>query len=623
MNKLHFIKNYFFIFFLAYCIVLFTKVLFAFYLYDTFSSFSIKDIIYAIFWGIKFDLAVASIITLIVTFFDFHKKTLIVMAVFSLGFLFLAQISDIFYFYESSRHMGYEVFDALTDASGLLMTAASQHTLLSFFALIFVTILTFFLYSYLLKRLQTIKITKFIVLQKLILIAISVFFVRGMTQGIPLNPWQSNQIGDQKLSSIALNGSYNAIYAIVNKSKKLKPLPIPQISDEEIKDVFKELYKETKTSKKQLLKNPNVVFLFLESWSAVNIKSYGFEKSTTPFFDEILTKSVRPKAMLAGGHRTTEGIFTSISSYQNPLGKSIAKTQLQDYEYISLVDVLKKNSNYSSAFFQGSSKETSGTGSLAQKLGFEYSYGKKDIKTRIYEENYWGVHDFDLYNFTLEKASQLKQPFVLGINGATTHDDKVPDSIAKHHFVEDEKYNKQLNALHFSDVALKEFVQNVEKKYPNTLFVFVADHCGGVKGSSFENYLIPFALYHKDLEPKAIDAIISQRDIYPTILDLLYEDTSSYIKNSSGKSLLYSDHFFADYYHNGILGWLENDLILEINLATEEKTCYKVENFKDIKIKCTQEILDFGNKALGFTNISQKLLFEGKTDTFKEYKNAQ
>lgn len=519
--------------------------------------------------------------------------------------------------------MGYEVFDALTDASGLLMTAASQHTLLSFFALIFVTILTFFLYSYLLKRLQTIKITKFIVLQKLILIAISVFFVRGMTQGIPLNPWQSNQIGDQKLSSIALNGSYNAIYAIVNKSKKLKPLPIPQISDEEIKDVFKELYKETKTSKKQLLKNPNVVFLFLESWSAVNIKSYGFEKSTTPFFDEILTKSVRPKAMLAGGHRTTEGIFTSISSYQNPLGKSIAKTQLQDYEYISLVDVLKKNSNYSSAFFQGSSKETSGTGSLAQKLGFEYSYGKKDIKTRIYEENYWGVHDFDLYNFTLEKASQLKQPFVLGINGATTHDDKVPDSIAKHHFVEDEKYNKQLNALHFSDVALKEFVQNVEKKYPNTLFVFVADHCGGVKGSSFENYLIPFALYHKDLEPKAIDAIISQRDIYPTILDLLYEDTSSYIKNSSGKSLLYSDHFFADYYHNGILGWLENDLILEINLATEEKTCYKVENFKDIKIKCTQEILDFGNKALGFTNISQKLLFEGKTDTFKEYKNAQ
>lgn len=623
MHKLLFLKNYFFIFFITYLVILFTKLLFVFYLYDTFSSLSTKDIIYALFWGIKFDLAVASVLTLIVTFFDFHKKTLIMISIFSIGFLFLAQVSDIFYFYESSRHMGYEVSDALTDASGLLMTALSQHTFLSSFALLFVIALTIFLWIYLSSKLISIKITKFIVLQKLILILISVFFVRGMTQSIPLNPWQSNQIGDQKLSSLALNGSYNALYAIANKSKKLKPLPIPQISDEDISYAFKELYQKTNTTNEQILKTPNIVFLFLESWSAVNIKSYGFTQSTTPFFDEILTKSIRPTAMLAGGHRTTEGIFASLSSFQNPLGKSIAKTQLQDYEYISLITLLKKHSNYSSAFFQGSSKETSGTGSLVQTLGFEESYGKKDIQKRIYEENYWGVHDPDLYNFTLEKASQLKQPFILGINGATTHDDKIPEGIQKQDFVQNEKLNNQLNALHFSDAALKEFVQNVEEKYPNTLFVFVADHCGGVKGSSFENYLIPFALYHKDLEPKAIDAIISQRDIYPTIVDLLYEDTSSYIKNSSGKSLISSDNFFADYYHNGILGWLENDLILEINLATEEKTCYKIENFKNIKIQCTQEILNFKNRALAFTNISQKLLFEGKTKSFTEYKNAE
>ena len=96
--------------------ILITKFIFAYYLYENFVTLSSYDIVYAIFWGIKFDLAIASIITLLVSLLDFHKKSLIIISIVGIVFIYFTQISDIFYFYESSRHMGYEVTDAITDA---------------------------------------------------------------------------------------------------------------------------------------------------------------------------------------------------------------------------------------------------------------------------------------------------------------------------------------------------------------------------------------------------------------------------------------------------------------------------------------------------------------------------
>jgi len=619
VNKLLFLKNYFYIFVIHYLIILLTKFIFTYYLYENFSDLSFESIVFAIFWGIKFDFALSAVATLIVTFLDFHKKSLVFIAIIISNFLFLSQISDILYFYESSRHMGYEISDALTDASGLIMTAISQHTTLSLLSLFFTLILSFILYKHLNSRLNQITLNKFYILQKFLLILITVFFIRGMVQNIPLNPWQSNQIGDQKLASIALNGSYNAIFALANKSKKLHPLKIPSIKKQTIEKNIRKIYNSKYTKYSTNYQNPNIVFFFLESWSAVNMKSYGFKTTTTPFYDEILKKSIRPKAMIAGGHRTTEGLFATLASYQNPLGKTISKTQLQDFSYTSIIDILNKK-GYNSAFFQGSSKETSGTGSFAQTLGFKKSYGKKDVKKRLYETNYWGIHDPDMYNFAVTQLSNMKQPFVIGLNGATTHDDKIPEGVEPKIFSDHKAMNKQLNALHFSDAALKEFVTTVEDLYPNTLFVFLADHCGGVKGSSFHNYMIPFAIYSKNLPPKLYDTYLSQRDIAPTILDLAFGNYRQFSLNFTGKSLLSDQKRFADYFHHGYLGWIEKNKILEINIATKEKTCYKIENYKDIKIKCTEEILAFETRALSFTNLSQQLLFQGKVNTFENYK---
>lgn len=619
-----FLKKYLFIFLSAYLIILTTKLLFLYYLQDRFSAYSMNILLYSLFWGYKFDFAASAIIAFLTTLFDFHKKSFSLIGSSLLVAVFFIQVGDILYFNESSRHIGYEIIDTLTDANSLFMTAYFQHTILTILSFIIGILLFFILLRYL-SKLEVTAINKTYFFKKIVLILLTIFFIRGMFQSIPLTPWQSNQIGDSKLATLSLNPVYNILYLLANSKKKLTVLTIPKVDTHTIKKSFSYLYppKTTPSQLPILKEKPNIVFLFLESWSAVDMKSYGYNKVTTPFFDTLLKKSIRPKAMLAGGHRTTEGIFTTLTSLQNPLGKSVAKTTLQNFKYTSIIDILVKKDNYSSAFFQGSSKETSGTGSLTQSLGFQESYGKRDIKKRIHEENSWGIHDPDLYHFTLNKILTMKKPFVVGINGATTHDDQVPKSIKKIHFTHDKNKNNLLNALHFSDLALKEFTTTIEKKYPNTLFVLFADHCGGVKGSNFENYLIPFALYHKDLKEKFYDVYLSQRDIAPMIYDLIYGDYKESNSSFSGKSIFSDKSFFSDYYHNGILGWVEGDYILELNTATNNYKCYEIVDFKDNEIQCQEDIIAFKNRALSFTQTSQRLLFSGKTHTFKNYRNIK
>jgi hypothetical protein len=68
------------------------------------------------------------------------------------------------------------------------------------------------------------------------------------------------------------------------------------------------------------------------------------------------------------------------------------------------------------------------------------------------------------------------------------------------------------------------------------------------------------------------------------------------------------------------INWIEKDNLLEININTNQKKCYKIKDFKNIEIKCNNEILNFEKRALAFTTISQKLLFDGKVNQFDTYK---
>jgi len=604
-----FLRNYFLIFSLSYTVLLLTKVIFFIYLGGYFEAYTFTQKLYAVLWGYKFDFAVSGIIAFFVSLFDFNRRFTALFGTSVLVSLFAFQISDIYYYYDAARHVGYEVLDSVTDASGLLDTGFLQHTLLSVSSLVLAIIFIWIFFKVLSRGVLEIKWSRYTILKKVFLLLLTIFFIRGMFNHIPLNPWQSNQIGDAKLASLALNGTYNMLTAIIADRAHLKPLKLPITSDNNISSLYKNYTKVSPS-----LERPNIVFFFLESWSMVNLSA-----KTTPFLYEIMQKSISVKAMIANGHRTTEGIFATLTSFENPLGKSVAKNQLQDFDYASIIDVLNRD-GYESSFFQGTAKETSGTGSLAQKLGFKNSYGKADVTDRKYPENAWGVYDQDMYTFVEDKLEKIKKPFVIGINGASTHDDKIPQGIKKLELSKDKKYNNILNALHFSDEALKEFVLKIQQNYPNTLFVFFADHCGHVEGSAYENHLIPFGVYHKDLKAKKVDVLLSQRDIAPTVLDLLYGDYRSVMPSVSGKSLFSDKNYFAEYFQNGIIGWLEGDDAIEIDISSGKYKCFILQGIEQKILTCKDKHKELYQNALNFHKLSQTLLFKGETKEFSRYK---
>ncbi len=612
-----FLKNYFFVFVLGYGIVVSTKFLFLAVHTQSFIAYPLIQQIEAVMWGYRFDLAVSAAMAFAATLLDFHRRSLRIAAAAFLSLLAYLQFADMIYFSEAQRHVSYEARDFFVDAGELILTAFTEQPYL--FATGVLLNVALFLTIYRMRGgMQSVVPDRLYLFKKLFLAALTVFFVRGMFVHIPLNPWQASQIGDPQLAKLALNGAYSTVFAAIRgENGVLRPVELPSMSEAKMRQHIGELYKPSDLRDHRVWfdTKPNVVLIFLESWPANQMASYGYPIVTTPRFDALLERSIRPRAMMASGHRTTEGIFAALASYPNPLGETVAKTQLQSYDYQSIIRVLH-DAGYHSAFFQGSSKETSGTGSFAQSLGFRESYGKEDVTRRQYGENYWGVYDQDLYAFVESKVGVYTEPFVIGINTNTTHSSTVPPQIPAVQYTDDPKRNARLNVLRFADQALGEFIERFEKRHPNTLFVLFSDHTAGVTESLFENYLIPFAIYSPRIEPRRYDVIISQRDMAPTVLDLLGFDYRIHAAAFTGKSLIRDRHFFADFYADGALGWVEGRYYSQFDFSTGQKECFDVSTLKPRKIACPPGEKGRYERALAFTRKTQELLFRGDTSLF-------
>ncbi|WP_301098712.1 LTA synthase family protein [Otariodibacter sp.] len=607
------IKNYLIIFAFSFFLCILAKYIFAFY---SFRDIDFYQKSYAIFVGYKFDFAISAIIALLATFFDFNRKSLLFISLFLLLSLFSFLIGDIMYFADSSRHISYEIKDLFREFNGLIGTAVQTYWVLFLFSGVLLLVLAVILYKLLSFSLSKITLNWTYIPIKLCLIAISIFFIRGQFQHIPLNPSHAYNIGDSKLAMLSLNGAYNTIFQLVKNKGDIKTSTMYPTENES--ETLAQLYPtHIEQSEFPILDKPNIVLFFLESWAANYFKDYGGTYDIAPNLHHILTQSIRPKGMLAGGHRTVEGVFTTLTSFQNPLGNSIINTTLQDFNYVSLVDLLKER-GYSSAFFQGSNRGTA-AGNVAQKLGFSESYGREDIIERIYEENNWGVHDPDLYNFVIKKLENTKKPFIIGINGVTTHDDILPENYKMVHFTDDDEENRILNTYHFSDQATYDFIQNMLKIYPNTVFVIMADHVARLKDpNNFSQYLIPFAIYSPKLKARYIDQFISQRDVAPTLTDLVIGNYHQYTPTFTGKSLLQDNDYIADYYSNGVLGVVKGNLSVEI--VNDKLTCYDVANYHPENIICPSQAGEYANQVKVLTNLQQSLLFTGKTRDFKNYR---
>lgn len=333
------------------------------------------------------------------------------------------------------------------------------------------------------------------------------------------------------------------------------------------------------------INNYNVVLIMMESMSVAKMKIGGNKDNLTPFLDSIATKGIYFENAYSSGIHTYNGVFSTLTSYpalfmQHPMRDG----KLSNYN--SIFSSLRKN-GYSTNYFTTHDGFYDNIGGFlkandCQKVITEIDYPKNEIKTCF------GVPDDFMFRFSIPIISNLaktKKPFFTAFMTTSDHG---PYFIPSYFKASAKEIDKQ--ATQYADYSLKKMMSLASKQdwFDNTLFVFVADH-GVAKEQTYEMPLsynhIPIVFYGPKIikNPKKIDKIASQIDVYPTIMGILNQ---SYKNNSLGIDLLKEDRPYAFFNGDDKFGVIDNNWFLIVrNDKSEHLYKYRNNDKKDYSLE--------------------------------------
>lgn len=570
-------------------------------------------------YGWHFDLAIASFFYCLLygssVMFGFKEKT---FARLNMLFLFVYAVlvtTDAIYAKESGRHISYEVYNLLT-IQGTLGGLLKEY----FLQLLFAFLAASFAGKFFTPRYTPVKgwfRRSFAVLFVLI---ISVVFARGF-EGIPQDPsWAYRSGGGSKGATLSLNGAYGIVWAaFAGKKSSKENIDVP--GNIKTAEIFEKWKSQRGIQKPFANFDGNIVIVFMEGWPGVYVDKKVGEDYVLPFFSALRKDALSVDLMLAGGHRTTEGLFATLCSLPNPPGKSIMFTEIENKDFSCFPQFLGKK-GYSSAFFQGSDQFTSGVGLLVLKTGFQESFGKREIPNwKNIEQNTWGVFDQELYKFVESRMDQMTEPMLIGINTNTTHDLALPKGV-RPVFGEENQSSLHLSVTHHADKELRGFYEALKKRKwkKDWILVLLSDHTSFAANGIFEHYSIPFLMkYHSaDGTPKTppfvekhLEGAFTQNDVGATLADLTGNEAPTFL----GRSLLHPQDFSegSSIFHLGQSVWFEGPWAVVFNIRDYgHQRCYKWKNdmLFHYQLPCPENGEDMYLRGLSYIKESQELLFK-------------
>ncbi|MBY7668153.1 LTA synthase family protein [Vibrio anguillarum] len=573
----------------------------------------------ALLWGTRLDLVMVMLCTLVILLVHLMSSRYkplrwlpkLLTALVAI-WLIMTTVADAIYTMQAGTHITFEVFTAEGSELALLITALQTAPLLIFTAII-LCMISLFGVSQLPFKPITFSSKRFLssTLFSVLLVAATITVVRGGWSDAPQSPMSAHKIGNAEQAFVAWSAPYSITYHLIKGAKNAAQQITPHIELDYTKLPFPQAQLEN-------LKPANVVFVLLESWASVDMKSYAGQTDATPFFDQLRAQSLSAHAMYANGSRTVQGIFASHCSFPNPISSSVAGTQLQAKPYYCLPQLLREN-GWRTHFIQGSGKGV--VGQFAQSLGYQFSYGKTDYDF-LANRNSWGYMDDGIYRFGLDKIANLElqaQPWLVTINTGTTHDTHLPDE-SLYVFGKENYDQVRRSVLHHADSALERFITQLNQtvKRP-TLVVLMSDHTTLGSSHNLSANSIPFLIYatNDSIAHRTISATTSQRDITPTIIDWLGGEVPWF----SGSSLLKYDDYQggAQFVQGENIHWIEQDNFISFNARSGDlEQCAKVaeDTISLIGHPCNETFQALWQKVKTFTSVSQQLLFDGQTQRY-------
>lgn len=547
---------------------------------------SFYDIILCIFAGMKFDARFALLgvtPTLILSLFATSTHNAlwlhnfrILYGQFVVGLTLLVLIVDCVFFYEYHDHFNHWIFGVIfDDQAAILQTAWNAFPILLLLALLIASLfLTRFLLNKFLQtplvRFRSIERMKYPVFAKILTTLLMIFIIKcGITCTLGWNSLSRKDTavtGDMFLNKMVYN-PYYALYSTVKDYRKLNSgrgieFYLPNTN---ILSALQTLYPEKNVNsnsiedwihhevKKPLVeKKPKHIFLVImesqDNWPLLEkYEQLGLNPNLKRFSD----KGIHVRSFISAG----TGTMPALNSIIMGLPEVGIETQYQAIAKKPLSTSIAeqfKTLGYKTNLFYGGLLSWRKLGELAHNQGFDNIYGSGNIKVDL--ENEWGVNDAELFKFVENKVKEEKEPTFNLIMTTSNHPphsidvkkegfphEKFPEAITQ--YLDKTAELNILAHVWYTDRCLGDFVDNFEKDYPDTLFVFTGDHWSrrflNRIPTLYEKKSVPLIIYGPEVlkldEVKTREIAGSHLDIAPTIIELIAPEAHAY--KSLGKNL--------------------------------------------------------------------------------------
>lgn len=464
--------------------------------------------------------------------------------------IFVISFSDVLYFSFTHKHISNEVFNLGNDFNIITNIAFNSYLPYTIFAALFTTIFLYFSYRIFSSKPSEFVNGKKMAIFSLITVVILFLGIRNTVQGKTFG--SSDAFAASKISSgnLALNGFFTLYRASSSKhshnlmdSESAIKITRESLSTPNTKYIDNN-YPLCKSYQAKEKEKYNVVIVLLESWGAEHIDGFTKYKelNVTPFFKQLSNESLKFTNFYANGYRSIFGITSLFTGITLPSGFEYLGKGLELSNISYLGQVAKKN-GYSTLAMQGGNRRSYRIDAVTHIAGFDNYYGAEDIPNiEVIEEGReakTGTYDYNLLDFYNKKITELKEPFLSFAFTSTNHPDLyLPRAEFERYPHNLNNYYGELNAYLYVDDAIRKFIQSAKKEpwFDRTIFIFTADHGNGdalneigkelrdnpERLGAIEHYRIPLLIYApKIFQPKEINTLGSQNDIFPTIVDML------------------------------------------------------------------------------------------------------
>jgi phosphoglycerol transferase MdoB-like AlkP superfamily enzyme len=401
-----------------------------------------------------------------------------------------------------------------------------------------------------------------------ILLAFSLIIpIRGGFQLAPIN--QSAVYFSQKTfaNHAALNAIWNFMVSVYEDTAN-QDNPFKYFETAKAQGLIKQLFKKDTTGTHYLikkdLKNPNIIIITWESFTAKVVERLGGDKGVTPQFDALCKEGVLFDNFYSTGHRTHFGLMGVLAGYPCVTEYNLFEIPRKAAQLPCLGKSFKQQ-GYETGFYYGGEAEFANfknylvTGQF-NRLVTKSEFDKKDQNSK------WGAFDHTLLERANLDLKTYKQPFFVNILTLSSHepfelpagDWGLPNFDAKKADVDDHFKN----AMHYTDKALGQFMEDAKKQawWNNTLIVIIADHGSphvAPHDNEFTNFHVPMLWLGGALAVK--DTVVStlgcQTDIAATVLAQVDIKADDFVWSKNVMSQHYRPFAYFNF-HNGF-GFLQ------------------------------------------------------------------